>query len=307
MNVVYGLDKVQPKSEGAAVAVGVFDGVHWGHRAIFDRLIEVARENRVPSIALTFDRHPAELLAPAMAPNYICTLDQRIELIAALGVEEIVVAEFNRELAELTPELFLRNVIRARLGAKYIVVGSNFRFGKNREGDIRYLSSVGPTLGIGVHIVPSVIIGGGPVSSTRVRALIGRGDVEDAAKLLGRYFALRGTVVPGRRMGREIGFPTANIETSPRQLVPARGVYAVESTIGKSTYKGVCNIGTRPTFGNGTETIEVHFMGFRGNIYGQTLDVVFHRRLRDEMVFESPEKLAEQIRRDLERVAETGS
>jgi len=301
MNTTHGLDNVAPEDRGAAVAVGVFDGVHWGHRAIFARLLEVAAENGISSVALTFDKHPAELLAPARAPSYICTLDQRIELIHSVGVEHVVVAEFSHELASLPHEAFFDEVLRGRLAARHVVVGSNFRFGKDRAGDVRYLSSVGPAHGVGVSVVSSVIIAGGPVSSTRVRALIGRGDVEDAAKLLGHRFALRGVVVQGRRVGRQIGFPTANIQTAPRQLLPAHGVYAVESTIGKSTYQGVCNIGRKPTFGDLAETVEVHLMGFEGEIYGRTLDVVFLRRLRDEMTFETPDKLAEQIRRDLER------
>ncbi len=300
MSVSYGLENIGPEIKGGAVAVGVFDGVHWGHRAIFARVVEIARKAGIPSVALTFGTHPAELLAPTAAPSYICTLDQRIELIHAAGVEAVVVAEFGHELANLSPEDFLRQVLQETLEARHVVVGSNFRFGRNRAGDVRYLASAAPAFGIAVDIVPAVIIGGGPASSTRVRALISRGDVEDAAKLLGRRFALRGTVVTGRQVGRQIGFPTANLQPAPRQLLPARGVYAVETAIGRTTYRGVCNIGTRPTFGESTVSVEVHLMGFDGDIYGQTLDVVFVRRLRDEMAFESPEKLIEQIRRDLD-------
>lgn len=300
MGVTFGLESIASGARGGAVALGVFDGVHWGHRAIFTRLLDVARAKAIPSVAVTFDRHPAELLAPARAPSYICTLEQRIELIAATGVDEVVVAEFSPALANLSHDGFLGEVLQGKLGARHIVVGSNFRFGRGRAGDTRFLSAAAPERGIGVDAVSAVVIGGGPVSSTRIRALIGRGDVEDAAKLLGRGFALRGTVVGGRQVGRTIGFPTANIETAPRQLTPAPGVYAVESAVGRTTYKGVCNIGRRPTFGEGVLTTEVHLMGLRSDIYGQTLDVVFCRRIRDEMAFESAEKLAEQIRRDLE-------
>jgi riboflavin kinase/FMN adenylyltransferase len=218
----------------------------------------------------------------------------------------VVVAEFDHELASLTHEEFLARVLADTLKAKHVVVGSNFRFGKDRRGDVRYLSTAAPGLAIQVSVVSSVIISGGPVSSTRVRALVGRGDVADAAKLLGRRFALRGTVVQGQQIGRKIGFPTANIQPGPRQLLPARGVYTVEAAIGKSVYNGVCNIGCRPTFGAENVTVEVHLMGLQGEIYGQTLDVVFCRRLRDEMLFESPDKLVEQIRKDLERVSGEG-
>ena len=302
MAVIRGLENVPPDFEQAVVSVGVFDGVHWGHRAIFQRLVEVARDNGIAPVALTFDKHPAELLVPEMAPSCITTLDQRIELIQDLGVERVIIAEFDLALAELSHEEFLSNVICGTLRARHLVVGSNFQFGKGRKGNIRYLTSAAPAMGLGMSVVSSVIVGGAPVSSTRVRTLIARGDVADASKLLGRRFALRGAVVAGDRVGRSIGFPTANLQTAPRQLVPARGVYAVEVPVSGSAYSGLCYIGTRPTFGGEKLSIEVHLMGYKADLYGSTLDVLFIRRLRDDMVFESPEKLAEQIRRDLGRV-----
>ena len=170
---------------------------------------------------------------------------------------------------------------------------------------MRYLAKALPALHTDIAIVPAVVIAGGPVSSTRIRSLVSKGDVVGAAKLLGRRFALRGKVMLGRQVGRTIGFPTANIQTGPRQLAPARGVYVVESTIGKTTYSGVCNIGCRPTFDGGADTIEVHLAGFDGDMYGHTLDVVFCRRLRDEMTFDSPERLVEQIRKDIEKARES--
>lgn len=301
MSGVFWLENVPDVAQGRAVAVGVFDGVHWGHRAIFEKLLEVAAQSGARSTALTFERHPAELLAPNRAPVYINTLEQRVELIRSVGVEEVIITRFDAAFASLSREDFIRSVLQNTLGARQVVVGSNFRFGKNREGDIRFLQERAPELGIAVTTVPAVIIGDAPVSSTRVRVQVGRGDVEYAAKLLGRRFALRGEVVMGRQVGRTIGFPTANIQPPPRQLVPARGVYAVEVAVGKSVYHGVCNIGVRPTFGSGSESVEVHLSGFQGNIYGETLDVVFCRRLRDEMAFETPEHLAKQIKQDLER------
>lgn len=288
MSVVYRLDKVPDDLAGRAVAVGVFDGVHWGHFAIFERLLEVSRANALTSTAMTFDRHPAELLAPTRAPLYISTLDQRIEQIHAAGIEEVVVAEFDHALADLDRETFLTGILSGRLKTRHVVVGSNFRFGKGRDGDIRYLAEAAPRLGMEVSAVPAVVVDGGPVSSTRIRELVGRGDVADAARLLGRRFALRGTVVMGRQVGRTLGFPTANIQTAPHQLVPARGVYVVEVTIGLSGYSGVCNVGVNPTFGAGPRTVEVHLAGFDGSLYGETLDIIFVRRLRDEMVFGNP-------------------
>lgn len=300
MSVTHGLENVFREPNGRAVAIGVFDGVHWGHKAIFERLVVEAAELGVEPLALTFEKHPAELLAPNRAPLYINTLEQRISLMQAAGVRSIVVADFNPELASLPRQEFVTNVLRDRLQARRVIVGANFRFGKDREGDIRYLSETLPAYGIRAVVVPAVIVNAGPVSSTRIRALIGKGDVETASKLLGRRFALRGEVVAGKQIGRSIGFPTANIQTEPRQLIPACGVYAVEVTLERTMHSGVCNIGTRPTFDGRNMTVEVHISGFAGNIYGERLDVVFCRRLRDEMAFESPEHLAEQISRDIE-------
>lgn len=300
MSVIYGLENVERKECGRAVAIGVFDGVHWGHRAIFEQLIRVATRCGITSAALTFDKHPTEVLAPMRVPQYINSLDQRVEFIESLGVNEVIVAEFSHELANLTREDFVDKILLDSLQVKQIVVGSNFRFGRGREGDIRYLNEISESLGIGITVVPAVIVDGGPASSTRIRAFLYRGDVEEAAKLLGRRFVLRGNVVEGHQIGRNLGFPTANIQTAIRQIIPARGVYAVESTISNTTYTGVCNIGHRPTFGGTLDTIEVHFSDFTGDLYGKSLDITFCRRLRDEMTFESPDKLVEQIKRDIQ-------
>lgn len=304
MSALRGLENIEPVEGGRVVAIGVFDGVHWGHRAIFEEVLRVAKERSLRPAALTFDKHPAELLAPDRAPSYINTLEQRVELIGALGIEDITVAEFDERLASLTKEEFVAEVLSDALDTRHLVVGANFRFGKGREGDVGYLAKALPALHADISIVPAVVIAGGPVSSTRIRSLVSRGDVAGAAKLLGRRFVLRGKVILGRQVGRTIGFPTANIQTDPRQLAPARGVYVVESTIAKTTYGGVCNIGSRPTFDGGAVTIEVYLAGFEGDIYGQMLDVVFRGRLRDEMAFESPERLIEQIRKDLEKARE---
>ncbi len=303
MSVIHGLNNVPHSEKGRAVAIGVFDGVHWGHKAIFESLRAAADESGLDALALTFEKHPTELLAPTRAPLYINTLDQRVELMKAAGIDEIVVAEFSPDLANLPKQGFMTSVLRDRLQCKRLVVGSNFRFGRNREGDTRFLHEAAPALGIGVTVVPAVIVNGGPVSSTRIRAMIARGDVEASSRLLGRRFALRGVVVQGRQIGRSIGFPTANIQTGPRQLIPGRGVYAVEVKVAKTVYPGVCSIGTRPTFDGRSVTVEVHLPGFEGNLYGECLDVVFCRRLRDEMKFESPQHLVEQIEQDIRDAA----
>ncbi|MGQ9455647.1 MAG: bifunctional riboflavin kinase/FAD synthetase [Armatimonadota bacterium] len=304
MEVVRGLLNIPDGFKGGAIAIGVFDGVHCGHQAVFQRLLDVAHGAGVNPVVFTFDRHPAELLAPEMAPLYITTMDQRIELIAAARIERIVIAEFKSELACLTPHAFLSDIVSSCFAARYVVVGSNFRFGKDRRGDVGYLMSAAAELGFEVHVVSPVIVSGAPVSSTRVRLVVSMGDVEEAYKLLGRRFTLRGKVVAGDRIGRTIGFPTANIHTEPRQLIPASGVYVVQTRIDSSDYTGLCYIGKRPTFSGSRETVEVHVMGYSGDLYGSFLDIAFLRRLRDEIVFESPERLAQQIRSDMERVSQ---
>ncbi len=299
MSVVYGLDSVSVNPERSAVALGVFDAVHWGHRAIFTKLLDVAGKTGLTSKVLTFDKSPTELLAPERAPHYITTLEQRVELIAAIGVEEVIVVEFDRAFAELEPEEFLGGVLGRRLNAGAVIVGSNFRFGKGRTGDIRYLAARIGEIRSQLHVVPSVIVDGAPVSSTRVRSLVSAGSVEAASALLGRHFTLRGVVVQGRQVGRSIGFPTANIQCERRQQLPAKGVYIVQCIVDGTRYDGLCNVGTNPTFGLDTLSVEVHLSAFEGNLYGKTLDVGFVRRLRSEMVFDSPDKLVEQIRQDL--------
>jgi riboflavin kinase/FMN adenylyltransferase len=262
MSVIHGLENVPREPNGRAVAVGVFDGVHWGHKAILERLKTEAANAGLAALALTFEKHPSELLAPSRAPLYINTLEQRIELMQAVGVDCVVVADFTPALAGLPREEFMSIVLRECLQCRRVVVGSNFRFGRDREGDTRFLAEAAPALGMRVTVVPSVIVNGGPVSSTRVRAMIARGDVETASVLLGRRFALRGIVVQGRQIGRTIGFPTANIQPGPRQLIAGNGVYAVEVKVGKTVYPGVCSIGTRPTFDGQNVTVEVHLSGF---------------------------------------------
>lgn len=283
----------------SAVAMGFFDGVHWGHRAIFQKLISVAEEKKLQSIALTFDIHPSELLAPKHSPGYISTFDQRIDYIMETGVKEVVVAEFGTELSQLDPDQFIKHILIDKLNAKHIIVGANFRFGKDRAGDIRHLQLKSEIFGFEIDVVPSVIIDGEPVSSTRIRSKIAHGDLSAAESLLGHPFVLRGEVVKGRQVGRQIGFPTANIQTSSKQLIPGNGVYSVSVEIDDKKYCGVCSIGNRPTFDNGEISIEVHIKDFDGDLYGKTLDSTFIKKIREERKFSSSSDLIKQIEIDL--------
>ena len=299
MSVVQGIENLPSRVERACVGVGVFDGVHWGHRAIFEKVLETADKACMASVALTFDRHPAEVLAPSKAPMYISSLDQRVELIKQTGIEYVVIAEFNDKLAQIPRNDFLVNVLHNSLKARAVVVGANFRFGRDREGDVRYLKTEGQQHYIETTIVSSVIIDGAPVSSTRIRGLLAEGNVKSAANMLGHSFVLRGKVVVGRQVGRTLGFPTANVEVPPKHVTPMPGVYAVRVVVGARTYTGLCNVGNNPTFGCTETTTEVHLMGFDGDLYGHVLDVEFIERIRGEVRFNGPDELVKQINKDI--------
>lgn len=284
----------------SAVSIGMFDGVHLGHRTLLAALRSQAERIGGLAVVLTFDTHPLETLAPERAPRCITTLEQKVRLLEEAGADLVVVAAFDRAFAELTPEEFVDQVLISRLKAAAVVVGANFRFGRKRSGDVDRLRALGRERGFEVVSVEPVIVHGSPVSSTRVRNAIERGDVEMAAQLLGRPFTMLGRVVKGLGLGRKLGFPTANVEVVPRQIVPRNGVYAVRALVAGRSYPGVCSIGTRPTLDGTDRTIEIYIDGFEGNIYDAEIGTAFYSRLRDEVRFESLESLAAQISKDVE-------
>jgi riboflavin kinase / FMN adenylyltransferase len=294
----------------AAVTIGVFDGVHVGHRMLLGVLKSEAARLGGLAVVLTFDAHPAELLAPDRAPLYITTQEQKVQLLKEAGADLVVVSTFDRDMADLTPEEFVDHIIVEHLKGGSVVVGSNFRFGHRRAGDVDVLRQLGEDRGFRVISAEPAMIHGSPVSSTRVRHALERGDVALAADLLGRPFTMLGRVVMGLGLGRKLGYPTANIEVASRQLVPHDGVYAVKAAFDGTVMPGVCSIGTRPTIGITERTIEVLIDGFEGDIYDAELATTFHARLRDQIKFESLEKLTEQIALDVQaarKVLEAGS
>lgn len=295
-----GIDGLPEGIEHSAVSIGIFDGVHVGHKALLAVLRSRADQLGVPAVALTFDRHPMELLAPERAPRYISTLDQRISLLKDAGVDDVAVVRFDQDVADLSPEEFVDRILVERLKVKSVVVGTNFRFGHKRIGDVEWLRDLGQERGFSVISVEPVVLAGATVSSTRVRKTIERGEVDVAGKLLGRPFTMIGDVVHGFGIGSKIGFPTANLEVAPRQIVPPDGVYAVEAVVENQTWPGACGISTRPTFDGTNRTIEVIIDGFSGNIYDVELAVMFYRKLRDPVRFDSPESLAKQLAIDVE-------
>jgi riboflavin kinase/FMN adenylyltransferase len=299
MRIVRGLTSVPPDAPTAVVALGVFDGIHVGHREILVRAVRRARVLGLEALACTFDPHPMEVLQPdRVPPPPITTLAERIDLIAEIGLDATVVLPFTRELAVVEPEVFVKDVLLARLHAREVVVGFNHRFGRGARGDPRLLEALGQRLGFAVDIVPPLAIDGEPVSSTGVRAMLQQGDIERAARFLGRPYSVCGDVVRGAGRGRTLGFPTANVRTERPLLVPT-GVYACRARWGGRVYPAVVNIGIRPTFANQDFAVEAYLLDFSGDLYDKPLCLSFHRRLREERRFPAVEALKEQIAQDV--------
>ncbi len=299
----YGLEQVV-RDDRSLVTVGTFDGVHLGHQAILRYLVQRARSNGGNSVVVSFDPHPREVITGKPVP-LLTTIDERAELLEELGLDRFIVIPFTKEFAKLSAEDFVEKILVGRIGLKEIVIGYDHGFGRGRGGDAKLLAALGEKLGFTVDVIPPQVVERHVVSSTEIRTLlIDEGDVSEAARLLGRPYALTGTVVEGARRGRTIGFPTANLAVDhPRKVVPRIGVYAVLVTLedGVTTLGGMMNIGRRPTFGDTGRHLEVHLLEFEGDLYGSTLRIEFVERLRDEQKFASVEALVEQLSRDRER------
>lgn len=274
-----------------AVAVGVFDGLHLGHRVLLERARERAAGGRC--VAVSFEPHPEIVLAREFRPLAPLTpLPEKLARFAALGVE-LCVLPFTRELAALEPEVFVARYLVAPYAPAWLVVGEDFALGRARAGDVARLRELGAPLGFSVDALPLHVASGGPVSSTRIRALLAEGRVAEAAVLLGRPYGFSGLVVEGDQIGRTLGFPTANLRLHDEQLVPAHGIYAAWARIaGEREWRmGAMSVGVRPTFGGGLRTIEVFLLDWRGDLYGQTITVTFADWLRPERGFPGPEAL----------------
>jgi riboflavin kinase/FMN adenylyltransferase len=289
-----------PELTGGAVTVGNFDGVHRGHC----ELIAAARRwaDRVggPAVAVTFDPPPAALLNPRPDKAIpLTTLADRAALLVAAGADRVVTLRTDAGLLSLSPEAFFEDVLLGLFRARAVVEGYNFRFGRARAGDMNTLRDLCAKAGVGFEEVPPLVVGGEPVSSSRVRAALVAGDVSQAAELLGRPHRIAGTVVTGAKRGRTIGFPTANLDGVPT-LVPAVGVYAVRALVDGVSHPAAANVGPNPTFGDDARKIEVHLIGYSGDLYGHELAVEFVARLRDTRPFAGASELSEQLKRDVE-------
>jgi riboflavin kinase / FMN adenylyltransferase len=281
----------------SAVTVGNFDGVHLGHRAIIGAMLGRAKARSAPSVVVTFDPHPREVLSPGAIVPAIVPFCERVRLIEELGVEHLLKVEFTLAFAARTAEDFVR-ALAARVHPAAVVIGHDFRFGRDREGDDLFLRRLGPGLGFEVMAVSAVELAGEPVSSTRIRAMIQAGQMRRVRKLLGAPFSVVGQVVHGHHRGRGLGFATANLRWEGN-LIPAEGVYAAMAYFNGHSCSAVANIGSNPTFGDEALALEAHLLGFDGDLYAHPMRIAFHRRLRGELKFESPAALVAQIKKDV--------
>lgn len=292
-----------PRSpEGTTVTVGTFDGVHQGHHAVLLEIVERARAAGRKSVLVTFEPHPLEVVNPQAAPLLLTTSSERREFLAQTGLDYVVFLRFDRELAEYSPERFVREVLIDRCGMRELVIGHDHGFGRARSGDVETLKSLGKRDGFLVDVVRPVEIGGHPVSSTQIRRAVAGGDLATAGRLLGRPYSVSGRVVPGAGRGRSIGIPTINLgEVPARKLLPPDGVYAawVEWRGGRTA--GMLNQGPRPTFGDLARGVEVHLFDFDGDLYGQWVKVEWVTRLRDVRRFASADDLQAQLQLDREQ------
>lgn len=291
---------------GGVVTIGNFDGVHLGHRRILETVVEHSRESGRPSVAITFEPHPLAVLRPDHAPRRIQTLRQKEEAIEAIGIQTLLVIPFTRDFSLMEPEEFVRGFLGERLGASELVLGHHFAFGRAKRGDLALLKRLGPECGFTASGVDEVLVGGEPVSSTRIRDAISGDRIRDANAMLGREFLLDGIVSKGDRVGRKIGYPTINLSPE-NDLVPGDGVYVTRieiSSFGRR-FDCVTNIGRRPTvYEDFATTIETYVLDFSSDVYGEKVRLFFHERLREERTFSSMMALTEQIGRDIESTRE---
>ncbi len=296
------------------VAIGIFDGVHRGHQYLIRQMLTAARRLKARSMVITFYPHPAHVLSPEVKLGYLTSLKDRLRCLSDLGVAVCLVVPFNRSFAKIRPQKFIKDILVKKLGAKAAFVGREFRFGKDRRGDISLFQSLSYQYGYEMHAVAAFKQGGEIVSSTRIRRLISEGKFNDAARLLGRPWSVSGDVVKGAQRGKTLGYPTANVEYEAfgphlfpfRQgrgaffILPPQGVYVVRVLLGAQKYPAIANIGTRPSFEKQASKplLEVHILDFSGNIYGKHLKVEFLKKIRNEKKFSSPQNLIRQIQKD---------
>jgi riboflavin kinase/FMN adenylyltransferase len=281
------------------LTIGNFDGQHRGHQALLQSVVACATEKGGTPLAITFDPHPSTVLSPGTPLRLLATIEEKLSAFQEAGIEEVIFLEFTPAFAALSAESFVSQVLREGVRVREVFVGEQFAFGKGRTGTLADLNRLGKQAGFSVHSVPAVRVEGEVVSSTRIRRLIQNGEVRKAAHFLGRPYALGGSVVPGAHRGQGLGWPTANLHLPPDRVIPADGVYATTTIWNRQAFESVAYIGTRPTFGVGERLLEVYLLDKQADLYDQQIRVRFVERLRDDMIFETPEELSARILLDV--------
>ena len=300
MRIYPSVESISPPLERPVVTLGNFDGVHRGHQYVIARTLQQAGESRRAALRATFRPHPLKVIRPESAPPLLMTHDEKMRRIEETGIAHALVIPFTPAFAQIPAEAFVQQVLHDQLDASAVFVGNNFNFGRGREGNVELLRRLGERLGFEVPEMKDFLVLGSPVSSSRIRRAIQSGEVELARELLGRPFALTGTVVRGDSRGATLGFPTANLKTSS-EILPGDGVYVTQAATGGREHRSVTNVGTRPTFRDASFAVETHFLDPPGDLYDRELEVRFLARLRPEIRFASKDQLTRQIAADVER------
>ena len=303
MRIVRSFESYEPVAQ-LLLSIGVFDGVHLGHRAVLSRLVHARSPGSIAG-AMTFERHPQEFLHPDKGRVYLTTVDEKINLLAACGLDVLFLLPFDERIQSLAPEAFLENVLVQRLQTKMLIVGNQWRFGKERSGDVALARSILETHGCKFEAAPLLERDGEKISSSRIRALIGENRFETADELLGSPYEVRGIVEVGEGRGQLLGFPTANLAIRPEKLIPKPGVYACRARVDGTDYRALTSIGDNPTFGGAAITVETHIPKFDASIYGREVAVSRWRWLRKQERFASAEELIRQMKADVRAAAAT--
>ncbi len=300
MKVIHAANQLGSGDRKVCLAIGVFDGVHLGHQQIIRQTVADARKHDGLALVVTFDKHPSSIVAPDRVPPLIYSQPQKLRTVKSLGADALLEIQFDQAFSQQTGETFIRGLVRDLGRVQSICVGADFVFGHKRSGNVALLKILGEELQFTVHGMAEVSLDGKVVSSTRIREALRAGDFDAASQMLGRAYSLAGRVVQGDHLGHQLGFPTANLDTTGL-LLPPNGVYAAHASVAKKSFRAVLNIGLRPTVNNPTPQlrVEVHLLEFVGEIYGQEVEVTFAAKLRDEQKFASLDELKAQIGRDI--------
>ncbi len=299
MSVEEELAELSPEKD-MLLTIGVFDGVHLGHKYLISQLTEHAREQNLLSGVVTFRQHPREVLSPRTKLPYLTSLAEKVNLLKQEGVEAVITLSFSRDLAQLNAGQFV-SLLKKYLRMRGLIIGPDFVLGRNREGNANTLRKLGQDMKFSVMVVPPVRVNDEVVSSTAIRSALADGNVKRVVSLIGRYFSLQGRITAGAGRGLELGFPTANMEIDPKQALPVEGVYATWAYIAGKACQSVTNIGWRPTFGGNGRTVETHILNYQGNLYGRELRIDIVERLRGEKRFNTAEELKKQIAEDVKQ------